>query len=99
MDAEWIPLEVRQRLQTLQANRINKDGVLSLSSQEYRTQIQNRKAVLSKLESLILEAWSRPKIRNQRTGVSKAGKARNKVDKKRRSDVKNSRRGSVNDGW
>jgi hypothetical protein len=98
MDAEWIPLEVRQRLQDQQANRINKEGVLSLNSQEYRTQVQNRKAVLSKLESLILEAYPRPKIRKQRTGVSKAAKARNKEHKKRRSDVKNSRRGSV-DGW
>jgi protein subunit release factor B len=98
MDAHWIPLEVRQRLQDQQANRINKEGVLSLSSQEHRTQVQNRKAVVSKLESLLLEAYPRPKIRKQRKGVSKASKARTKEDKKRRSDLKSSRRSSV-DGW
>jgi hypothetical protein len=97
MDAEWIPLEVRQRLQAQQINRINKEGVLSLNSQEFRTQVQNRKAALSKLEALILEAYPRPIIRKKRTGVSKAAKARNKEYKKRRSDVKNSRKGSVDD--
>ena len=99
MGAEWIPFEVRQRLLAQQANRINKEGVLSLNSQEFRTQVQNRKAALSKLESLILEAYPRPVIRKQRTGVSKAAKARNKDFKKKRSEVKNSRRGKVDDGW
>ena len=92
MEAEWLPLEVRQRLQAQQANRINKDGILSISSQENRTQIQNRKAVVSKLQSMILEAYPRPKERKQRKGPSKAQKEQNKEFKRKRSQLKASRR-------
>lgn len=91
-DADWIPREVRDRLNTQQANRINKDGYLSLTSQEYRTQAQNRKAAVAKLEQMLLEAWPRPKVRKQRTGVSKAAKERNKEFKKKRSDTKKNRK-------
>ena len=36
-NADWIPGEVRDRLKTQQSNRISKDGILTLTSQEYRT--------------------------------------------------------------
>jgi ribosome-associated protein len=91
MEAFWLPLEVRQRLQAQQCNRINKDGYLVLQTQEFRTQGQNRKAALSKLQEFILQAYPRPKVRNLRTGVSRAAKKRNLEDKKRRSDRKQSR--------
>lgn len=93
MSATWIPQEVRERLCQQQSNRINKDGILSLTSQEYRTQGQNKKAALDKLESMILEAWHRPKVRKQRTGISEAAKERNKEFKKKRSEVKKNRKG------
>jgi hypothetical protein len=89
--ADWIPAEVRGRLKELQANRINKEGFLSLQSQEYRTQGQNRKAAIAKLQEMLLQAWPRPKVRKQRTGVSKAAKARNKEFKKKRSETKSNR--------
>jgi protein subunit release factor B len=92
MNATWIPQEVRERLCQQQANRMNKDGILSLASQEYRTQGQNRKAALDKLQAMILEAWPRPKVRKQRTGISKASKERNKEFKKQRSEVKRNRK-------
>ena len=91
-EADWIPSEVRERLRTQQANRINKDGILSLTAQEYRTQGQNRKAALTKLQQMILEAWPRPKVRKVRKGITKAAKARNKEFKKRRSETKENRR-------
>lgn len=93
MDATWIgPEEVRRRLAEQQANRINKDGVLSLTVQEYRTQGQNKKAAIEKLRQIILQAWPRPKVRKQRTGVSKAAKERKKEFKRKRSDVKERRK-------
>ncbi len=78
MDATWIPHEVRQRVRNNEANRINKDGYLILNSQEYRTQKQNRQAVLDKLQTIILKAYPRPKVRKMRKGISKKAKARNK---------------------
>lgn len=79
---------MRDRLKQQQANRINKDGYLALQVQEYRTQAQNRKAAITKLKEILSEAWPRPKIRKQRTGISKAAKERNKDDKKKRSETK-----------
>mmetsp|Transcript_27282 Transcript_27282/g.41257 ORF Transcript_27282/g.41257 Transcript_27282/m.41257 type:complete len:226 (-) Transcript_27282:9512-10189(-) len=92
MQAHWLPREVRERLSKNNPNRINKDGFLNIASQDHRTQAQNRKSALAKLESIILQSYPRPKKRKMRTGISKAGKERNKVNKKRRSDMKASRK-------
>lgn len=92
-DADWIPKEVRDRIREQQPSRVNKDGYFSLSSQEHRTQIGNRKDAMDKLKSLILLAWPRPKIRKIRTGVSKVTKERNKEDKRILSDKKANRKG------
>ena len=92
LQADWLPMEVRQRIQENNANRMNKDGFLNLSSQEYRTQLQNRKKALEKLEEIILKAYPRPVERKLRKGVSKAAKERKREDKKKRSDVKERRR-------
>lgn len=92
MEATWLPLEVRERLQQQQANRISKEGYLSLQSQEYRTQAQNKKAALSKLKEMILQAYPRPKQRKMRKGLSKGAKERRKEDKRKRSQVKANRR-------
>ena len=92
MEADWLPMEVRLRVRENNANRMNKDGFLNLSSQEYRTQVQNRKKALAKLEEIILKAYPRPVERKMRTGVSKATKERNKEDKKKRSEIKQQRR-------
>jgi hypothetical protein len=93
MEAAWIgPEEVRQRLMAQQSNKVNKDGYLLLSSQEYRTQPQNRAAVLEKLRSAILEAWPRPVQRKVRTGISQKTKQERIDYKRRRSHVKQSRR-------
>lgn len=92
MQADWLPREVRERLRQKSANRINKDGYLNIASQDHRTQVQNRKAALKKLESIILQSYPRPKKRKMRTGISKAAKQRNKDNKKRRSETKSNRK-------
>lgn len=91
-EADWIPEEVRERLQQQQANRINKEGYLAIQAQEYRTQAQNRKAAIDKLQEMILQAWPRPKIRKKRVGISQASKERNKEFKRMRSETKANRR-------
>ena len=92
MQADWIPLEVRERILQNNAARMNKDGFLNISSQEFRTQLQNRKKALAKLEEIILKAYPRPVERKLRQGISKASKERNLNEKKRRSDVKQRRK-------
>lgn len=92
MNASWIPLEVRERIKLNEHHRINNDGVMMLASQQYRTQVQNKKDVLNKLENIILENYARPKIRKMKSGPSNKSKERNKVDKSRRSQLKANRK-------
>ncbi len=91
-EAYWIPYEVRQRLMQQQANRISKEGVLTLAAQEHRTQVANRKAAVQKLHAILLQAWPRPKERRMRQGISIKTKEQRKEFKRRRSDVKEGRK-------
>eukprot|EP00532_Pseudo-nitzschia_australis_P014466 CAMPEP_0168280852 /NCGR_PEP_ID=MMETSP0141_2-20121125/21380_1 /TAXON_ID=44445 /ORGANISM="Pseudo-nitzschia australis, Strain 10249 10 AB" /LENGTH=264 /DNA_ID=CAMNT_0008224189 /DNA_START=399 /DNA_END=1194 /DNA_ORIENTATION=- len=90
--ASWMPREVQNRLREKHSNRISKEGILTITSQEHRTQGRNRTEAVNKLRAMVLEAWPRPKIRRQRTGVSRAAKARNKEFKKKRSETKQNRK-------
>jgi hypothetical protein len=36
MEADWLPFEVKKRLLQQQANKINNDGEIVVSSQEHR---------------------------------------------------------------
>ena len=92
MSAKWIPLEVRKRISENDSNKINKEGVLTVSSQEYRTQAQNRKDAIDKIEEIVMRNYPRPKIRKLRTGRSQKGKRRMLDDKKKRSQKKENRR-------
>jgi hypothetical protein len=89
--AHLIPYEVRQRLSQREAGRINKEGFLTLHVQEHRTQIQNKKTAMLKLQEMILQAWPRPKERKLRTGLSNGTKKRRKEDKRKRGEVKKNR--------
>ncbi|GAX26754.1 peptidyl-tRNA hydrolase ICT1 [Fistulifera solaris] len=91
-EAYWIPYEVRQRLLQQQANRISKEGVLTIAAQEHRTQVANRKAAVQKLQNMLLQAWPRPKERRMRQGISIKTKEQRKEFKRRRSDVKEGRK-------
>ena len=88
----YIPYEVRERLRKREAKRINKEGYLVIQVQEFRTQVQNRKAAVQKLREMILQAWPRPKKRNMRTGLSEKTKKQRREDKRKRKLIKESRR-------
>ena len=92
MESNWLPKEVRQRIIQNESNKINKDGYLIINSQEYRTQVQNRKDVLDKLQEIILKNYPRPKVRKMRKGISRKAKEKNKEQKRWRSEVKKNRK-------
>eukprot|EP00597_Dinobryon_sp_UTEXLB2267_P018351 CAMPEP_0201107120 /NCGR_PEP_ID=MMETSP0812-20130820/55048_1 /ASSEMBLY_ACC=CAM_ASM_000668 /TAXON_ID=98059 /ORGANISM="Dinobryon sp., Strain UTEXLB2267" /LENGTH=180 /DNA_ID=CAMNT_0047367823 /DNA_START=60 /DNA_END=602 /DNA_ORIENTATION=+ len=96
--ADWIPSEVKQRLRVLQASKISKDGELYLSSQEHRTQTKNKDDCVSKLQEILADAYIEPKERQMWEGLSEKGKDQRKQERKRRGEVKESRRSkNVND--
>ena len=90
--ATWIPHEVRQRLKSNESNRINSQGYMTITSQEYRTQLQNRKDAIKKLQDILKVSWARPKVRKMRKGLSKKAKENRRENKKRNSLKKESRK-------
>lgn len=45
------------------SSRLTREGILIVSAQESRSQLQNKDAVITKLESLLAKAFARKKIR------------------------------------
>ena len=90
--ASSLPDEVKQRLAALAGNRLTAGGVLLIDSREHRTQGQNREAARVRLLALLQQAARRPKTRCPTR--PRAGAREKRLDsKKRRGEVKTSRRG------
>jgi ribosome-associated protein len=89
---EWpaLPERVRDRLRMLAGRRLTDDDVIVISAQRFRTQEQNKRDALERLEGLIAEARIEPKIRRA-TRPSRASKERRLQEKQQRSQVKRTR--------
>lgn len=89
VDVDALPLEEDQkaRVRTKLASRINRDGVLRVTSQVARSQHENRDRALVRLEELLREALTEEKPR-RKTRVPKAVKAKRLEAKKKRSETK-----------
>lgn len=90
--AHWIPHEVRQRLKSNESNRISSEGYMTFSCQEHRTQLNNRKESIKKLQDIIKNSWARPKVRKLRKGLTKQAKVNRRENKKKQSKKKDSRK-------
>lgn len=86
----------RQRITGALRNRMDKDGTLRLSSDRYRSQLQNRNDVTERFRKLVHEALIPRKTRVP-SGPSHAAKERRLQDKKRRSAVKRARKVGLDD--
>src|SRR5438552_1754965 len=89
--ASSLPDEIKRRLVALAGRRLTSDGVLLIDSREHRTQAQNRDAARARLVALLQHAAKRPKKRRP-TKPGAAARERRLASKKRRADVKASRR-------
>ncbi len=78
-------------IQTRLASRINKEGLLWVTSSRHRTQLANREAALARLFELLGEALQ-PTPERRPTRISRAARALRRENKKRRSQVKQLRR-------
>ena len=86
-----LPEEVRQRLFKIAGRRMTGEGVLVIDSSRFRTQEQNRQAVLDRLVALVKQAAQPPKPR-RKTRPTQASKMRRLENKHRRSEIKRLRR-------
>ncbi|MBB6522070.1 alternative ribosome rescue aminoacyl-tRNA hydrolase ArfB [Pseudoteredinibacter isoporae] len=85
-----LPEFYRERLLTLQDQRISKDGIIVIKAQEYRSQDKNRVAALERLQSLI-RSVSYTQKKRRATQPSRAAKKRRLDSKNKRGQIKANR--------
>ena len=82
-----LSAEQKEMLLTHLANRVTRDGVLQIISQQHRTQPANREAAVERFVELLQSALKRPKAR-RKTHVPFGAKQRRLETKRHRSDIK-----------
>jgi len=82
---------VKNRLRNLAGNFLLADGNIYITSQESRSQFQNRQICLDKLSDLITKALTRPKVRKP-TRPTTASREKRLEFKKQRSQIKQRRK-------
>ena len=83
--------EVKARLIKLAGSRVTEDGTLVIEAKRFRTQEQNRADAILRLSALIEKALHEPKPRRA-TRPSLSARAERVAAKKKRGEVKTSRR-------
>jgi ribosome-associated protein len=73
------------------ANRISKEGLLQVKSQEYRTQLENKNEALLKIQELVSNALKKKKPRIA-TKPSKQSREKRLELKKKNADIKSGRK-------
>lgn len=83
--------EEKELISTKLANRINKDGYLTVRCSETRSQLENKQIATAKMQELIAASLVKPKKRKP-TKISKAAKEARLNSKKKASEKKQMRR-------
>jgi len=86
-----LPFVVKQKLLQLSDQRVSKEGVFVIKSQETRSQLKNKEQALSRLQSFIGQALVSRKVR-KKTRPTKASQRRRMDAKTKRGQLKKSRR-------
>jgi ribosome-associated protein len=87
-----LPVSARNRLRSSAGQKLNDDGTILFTARSERSQEQNRRAALQRLEALIRSALIEPKIR-KKTRPTKGSQERRIESKKRRGSTKQGRGG------
>jgi len=82
--------EQKKQILARLASRTNKQGVIRIVSQKFRTQIANRNSATQRLQVLLREALKRKPIR-KKTNVPEYARKRRLEEKRRRSLLKKQR--------
>jgi ribosome-associated protein len=87
VDALPLSEEQKARIHERLAGRINREGVLHVTSQAERSQLANRDRALARMEELLRDAIRPPKKR-RKTRVPKVQKEKRLEHKRRRGETK-----------
>jgi len=91
INASSLPEHIKQRLLTQRDQRINKDGVVIIKAQQFRTQEKNRTSALERLSTIIQAAAVVQKARRA-TKPSKNAKRKRVDNKTQRGKLKTLRK-------
>src|SRR3954468_10225436 len=91
LDSLPLPADRKARVRERLAGRINKAGVLRVTSQAERSQLANRDRALARMEELLSDAITVQETRRP-TRISRAQKTRRLEEKKRRAQTKKLRK-------
>lgn len=90
-NSEALSEEEKTRLFRKLSGRINKEGILKMSSEDSRSQPANKEIVTGNFLSEIAEALKKPKKR-KKTKPTKASKIKRLKEKKKKSEIKQNRK-------
>lgn len=93
-DSKGLSIEEKDYLKEKLTNRLNKEGVLTLSASATRSQFKNKKAVIAKFFVLLERKLQKPKVR-KKAKVPAAVKRKRLLNKKIQSEKKANRRKPV----
>ncbi len=82
-----LPDHIKERILKLSDQRINSEGIITITARQYRNQEANRLAAIERLEKIILKAEAEPKKRKQTKPTHASVKKRLEI-KTKRSRVK-----------
>ncbi len=88
--ASSLPEAVKQRLLSLHDQRVTKEGVFIIKSQQTRSQLKNREQALLRLQAFIAQALATRRAR-KKTRPTKASKLRRLNAKTKRGSLKKDR--------
>lgn len=91
IQASSLPEKLKTRLLLQKDGRLNKEGVLVIKAQQYRSQEKNREDALQRLRTILWQATLVQKKRRP-TRPGKAAKRRRLEGKKQRGQLKSSRK-------
>ena len=91
VDSPSLPEAVRDRLARIAGRRVDKNGVLTIEAKRYRDQSRNREDAVERLVKLIRKAAEKPAARRP-TRPTAASRQRRLDDKRKRGEIKKSRR-------
>ncbi len=84
----------KERIMNRLENRIGKNGILRVISQQTRSQVENRELAIELFVELLQDAVKQVPLR-KKTRVSKGAKLRRLEEKKRHSRLKHERAGRI----
>ncbi len=89
--SEILSEEQKKQVKEVLGAKLTKEGVLIVKSQVYRTQLENRNAVIEKINKLLQKALA-PVKKRKATKPGKAARLKRLENKKKLSVLKQSRR-------